>query len=76
MSPNEARNAEGFDSVEFGDDVRTQAQNVPLSAAGQIPSAPSAPAAPAAPVNNGLDLAEARRAIEAIHAKVDRRLLH
>jgi HK97 family phage portal protein len=75
MSPNEARNAEGFDSVEFGDDVRVQAQNVPLSAAGQIPSAPSAPAAPAAPVN-GLDLAEARRAIEAIHAKVDRRLLH
>jgi HK97 family phage portal protein len=50
FSPNEARNQEGLDSVPFGDDVRVQAQNVPLSAAGEIPSAPSAPAAPSAPL--------------------------
>jgi HK97 family phage portal protein len=49
-SPNEARQAESLDRVPFGDDVRVQAQNVPLSAASAIPSAPAAPATPAAPV--------------------------
>jgi Phage portal protein len=49
-SLNEARHMESLDSVEFGDDVRVQAQNVPLSAAGAIPSAPTPPVAPAAPV--------------------------
>jgi HK97 family phage portal protein len=47
FSPNDARNQEGLDRVPFGDDVRVQAQNVPLSAASEIPSAPAAPSAPA-----------------------------
>jgi HK97 family phage portal protein len=48
-SPNEARAIEGLDAVKFGDEPRLQAQVVPLSIAGQIPTAPSAPAAPAQP---------------------------
>jgi phage portal protein BeeE len=48
-SPNEARAKEGLAAVEFGDEPRVQAQNVPLSAAGKIPAAGSAPTAPAAP---------------------------
>jgi hypothetical protein len=50
MSPNEVRNAEGLDSVEYGFEPRLQAQVIPLSAAGSIPSAPTAPAAPSAEV--------------------------
>jgi hypothetical protein len=50
ISPNEARNSEGYDKVPFGDSPRVQAQVVPLEAAGSIPSAPTAPALPAAPV--------------------------
>jgi HK97 family phage portal protein len=42
LSPNEARNQEGFDSVPYGDEPRVQAQVVPLSAAGAIPSAQAA----------------------------------
>jgi hypothetical protein len=51
ISPNEARNMEGFDSVAYGDEPRCQMQVVPLSAAGSIPAAPAAPGpeAPAAP---------------------------
>ena len=45
FAPNEARNSEGFDSVEFGDEPRVQQQVVPLSQVGKIPAAP-APAAP------------------------------
>jgi len=37
LSPNEARNLEGFDEVEFGDEPRVQQQVVPLSAAASIP---------------------------------------
>jgi phage portal protein BeeE len=48
ISPNEARNMEGFDSVACGDEPRCQMQVVPLSAAGSIPAAPG-PEAPAAP---------------------------
>jgi HK97 family phage portal protein len=44
-APNEARNLEGFDSVEFGDEPRVQQQVVPLSQVGKIP-APPAPGAP------------------------------
>jgi HK97 family phage portal protein len=50
VSPNEARNSEGFDSVEYGDEPRMQAQCVPLSASAAIPTAPASPAMPAAPV--------------------------
>jgi hypothetical protein len=49
LSPNEARNQEGFDSVPYGDEPRVQAQVVPLSAAGAIPSAPASAVAPSAP---------------------------
>jgi HK97 family phage portal protein len=48
-SPNEAREIEGLDSVKFGDEPRLQAQVVPLSVAGKIPTAPVAPTAPASP---------------------------
>ena len=44
-APNEARNLEGLDSVEYGDESRVQHQIVPLSAAGSIPDAPAAPSA-------------------------------
>lgn len=45
-SPNEAREKEKLDAVEYGEEPRVQAQNVPLSAAGQIPeTTPSAPTA-------------------------------
>jgi HK97 family phage portal protein len=49
MSPNEARNAEDFDSVPFGDEPRVQQQVVPLSAASQIPAAPGPGAPPSSP---------------------------
>jgi HK97 family phage portal protein len=49
FSPNEARNAEEYDSVPFGNEPRLQQQVVPLSAAGAIQPAPAAPGAPPAP---------------------------
>lgn len=50
-SIDEARNMENLNRVPFGAECRTQAQNVPLSAAAQIPlSASAAPAAPAVSV--------------------------
>lgn len=48
FAPNEARNMEGLDSVPFGDEPRTQAQVVPLSAAGAIPTTPAAAVSPSA----------------------------
>ena len=44
-APNEARNLEGLDSVEFGDEPRVQQQVVPLSQVGKIPAAPAPPRA-------------------------------
>jgi HK97 family phage portal protein len=49
FAPNEARNMEGFDSVAYGDEPRTQQQVVPLSAAASIPAAPGPEAPPSAP---------------------------
>jgi HK97 family phage portal protein len=49
FAPNEARNLEGLDRVEFGDEPRVQQQVVPLSQVGKIPAAPAAPPPPAAP---------------------------
>jgi HK97 family phage portal protein len=49
FAPNEARNSEGLDSVEFGDEPRVQQQVVPLSQVGKIQAAPAAPPPPAAP---------------------------
>jgi HK97 family phage portal protein len=48
-APNEAREQEGLDSVEFGDEPRVQQQVVPLSAAGAIPASPAPHAPPSAP---------------------------
>jgi HK97 family phage portal protein len=48
-SPNEARASEDLDAVAFGDEPRTQAQVVPLSAAGSIPSAPTSAVPTSAP---------------------------
>ena len=60
FAPNEARLAEGFKGVEFGDEPRVQQQMVPLSFWGQNP--PQAPAKPAAPEpannNNGADASD------------------
>jgi HK97 family phage portal protein len=43
LSPNEARNKEGYDKVEHGDEPRVQQQVVPLSAAAAIPTAGNKP---------------------------------
>jgi hypothetical protein len=69
-SPNEARTAENLDAVADDDEPRVQAQVIPLSAAGAIPTAPtptvpsSAPAAAAknyqAAVKLELDAMKAR----------------
>ena len=48
-SPNEARAAEDLDAVPYGDEPRLQAQVVPLSAAGTIPTTPAAAVSPSAP---------------------------
>jgi len=48
-SPNEAREREGLESVEYGDEPRVQQQVVPLSAAAAIPTTPGPGAAPGAP---------------------------
>jgi hypothetical protein len=48
-APNEARQSEGLNRVDYGDEPRVQQQVVPLSAAGAIAAAPPAPPAPAAP---------------------------
>jgi len=52
-APNEAREQEGLDRVEYGDEPRVQQQVVPLSAAGKIPAAPAPDAPPSAPAPNG-----------------------
>jgi HK97 family phage portal protein len=48
-SPNEARAVEDLDAVPYGDQPRVQAQVVPLSAAGAIPTTPTAAVSPSAP---------------------------
>ena len=52
-APNEARAAFDMESVPFGDEPRVQQQVVPLSAAGNIPSAPAPGSAPPAPTATG-----------------------
>jgi HK97 family phage portal protein len=47
-APNEARAQEGLPKVKFGDEPRVQAQVVPLSAAGAIPTSPTATVPPTA----------------------------
>jgi HK97 family phage portal protein len=48
-SPNEARARENLPAVEYGDEPRVQAQNLPLSAVGTMPETPATPATPATP---------------------------
>jgi phage portal protein BeeE len=71
FAPNEARNMEGLDSVPFGDEPRTQAQVVPLSAAGSIPSAPGPAVSPSAPVARNYDAA-VRLDVDALKARTKR----
>jgi hypothetical protein len=74
LSPNEARNAESLDRVPFGDSPRLQAQQVPLEAAGAIPSAPTAPASPAAPLK--LYPGAVKAASASLRARLRDRQLH
>jgi HK97 family phage portal protein len=71
ISPNEARNQEGYDNVPYGDEPRTQAQVVPLSAAGSIPSAPTPAVPPSAPAARNYDAA-VRLDVEALRARTKR----
>ena len=81
MSPNEARNEEGYDDVIAGDEPRLQQQQVPLSFADKMPPpvpGPGAPpsAAPLPPKLNNLD--DVQRAAEQLFANaaaINRRLL-
>ena len=57
FSPNEARAAEDLDAVPYGDEPRVQAQVIPLSAAGSIPSAPTPAVPSSAPVARNYDAA-------------------
>jgi hypothetical protein len=66
-SPNEARAAEDLPAVEYGGEPRLQAQVIPLSAAGAIPTAPVPPSAPAAPVE-AAHQADVRRMVEDMRA--------
>jgi HK97 family phage portal protein len=70
-SPNEARAAEDLDAVPYGDEPRVQAQVVPLSAAGSIPSAPGPAVSPSAPVARNYDAA-VRLDIDALRARTKR----
>jgi HK97 family phage portal protein len=43
LAPNEARNSEGYDNVEYGEEPRVQQQVVPLSFASAVPAAGAPP---------------------------------
>lgn len=84
LSPNEARELEGYPAAKFGDEPRLQAQVVPLSAA-QITTAPSAPAAaavaPAKPEDKPDDTPPADKPAKAerhadVVASLSRTLIH
>jgi HK97 family phage portal protein len=57
FSPNEARASEDLAAVPYGDEPRVQAQVIPLSAAGSIPSAPTPAVPSSAPVARDYDAA-------------------
>jgi uncharacterized metal-binding protein len=59
-------------AVPFGDEPRTQAQNVPLSAAANIPSMPAAAASPAAPAAAREHRAAVQLDVEALRARAKR----
>jgi hypothetical protein len=70
-SPNEARAAEDLDAVPYGDEPRVQAQVIPLSAAGSIPSAPTPAVPSSAPVARDYDAA-VRLDVDALRARTKR----
>jgi hypothetical protein len=70
-SPNEARAAEDLDAVAFGDEPRCQAQVVPLSAAGSIPTAPTPGVPPSAPAAKNYQAA-VQLDIDALRARTKR----
>src|SRR5262249_43928345 len=70
-SPNEARAAEDLDAVPHGFEPRVQAQVIPLSAAGSIPSAPTPAVPSSAPVARNYDAA-VRLDIDALRARTKR----
>jgi HK97 family phage portal protein len=71
FSPNEARAAEDLDAVPYGDEPRVQAQVIPLSAAGSIPSAPTPAVPSSAPVARDYDAA-VRLDVDALRARTRR----
>src|SRR5262249_7087642 len=71
FAPNEARNMEGRDSVPYGDEPRTQAQVIPLSAASSIPSAPTPAVPSSAPAARNYDAA-VKLDVEALRMRVKR----
>lgn len=81
FAPNEARNQEGYDRVEHGDEPRVQQQVVPLSAAAAIPATPgpeSAPPAspqplPAPPKDYSDDIKREARRVIAAAARIGQR---
>jgi hypothetical protein len=74
-SPNEARAAEGLDSTPFGDEPRVQAQIIPLSAAGSIPTAPVPDVPPSAPAAKNYQAA-VQLDVEALRARSTKRPEH
>jgi HK97 family phage portal protein len=70
-SPNEARAAEDLDAVPHGDEPRVQAQVVPLSAAGSIPSAPGPAVPPSAPAAKNYQAA-VQLDVDALRARTKR----
>jgi hypothetical protein len=71
-SPNEARAAEDLDAVAYGDEPRVQAQVIPLSGAGSIPTAPT-PAVPTSAPTARNYKAAVRLDIDALRARTKRR---
>src|SRR5215831_9534605 len=72
FSPNEARAAEDLDAVPHGFEPRVQAQVIPLSAAGSIPSAPVPDVPPSAPAVAKTYQATLQLDIEALRVRARR----
>jgi hypothetical protein len=72
FAPNEARAQEDLPAVPFGDEPRVQAQVIPLSAAGSIPTAPVPDVPPAAPASAKTYRANVQSDLEALRAHARR----
>jgi len=71
-SPNEARAAEDLDAVPHGDEPRVQAQVIPLSAAGSIPTAPTPLVPPSAPTAAASYRAAVQLDVDSLRARAKR----